>query len=630
MPHSIQVSVPFPVLAGVDEAVPHPSWTAALDSVRSGLSAGALVVLTGEAGLGKSLLLRTLRRDLEQEGEVVVLLPGDDAGAPAWPSSVVLVDGADRVPARLLQYLAGHAGRCVLTGGPGLHAMLGEFGRTPMQVALRPLTPDEVGPYFRAQVERAGLPEALLGPDTLAALASYGRGVPQRLQKLANQALFHARMDDADVVSPLHVAEAARRDGSEERQARAYADLDPAPAVTEPELTAPEPAFDLPSPPEPPIEPPTKPAYEAPPEPAFEPQPVLAFALAPTPVPAATFEWEAAPRPVPAAAAAGSPLPAASRRSGPVRAFARPAILVPGAAACALALAALLTLRPGAAPPTVDPAPAERSPVTAEPTEAPALQATAPHATALQPVTPQAVAPQSVATQSVATQSVAPQAALPQPFEPEASDAGVPPSAPQNQAQAQAQATAIAPVPDAATGPEVPAQTAEGPALVPNGPEPASPATDTARGIQAPAQPSPAQSSPAQPSPEPPAIVAAAGTTPVPRVAAASLPRPPTTPVHVVVTFARADAAAGARAVSLVSALQEAGTDSVLGVGPNAAREPAVTYFYPDDQAAAARLARQIGEAGRERLATASGLPPRPGTIRLLISPRTTLVQRAP
>lgn len=233
-PPLLQIATPFPVLVNANGVVPYPGWIAAVDAVRAGLDAETPVVLAGAPGAGKSLLLRVLKRDLEREGQAVLLLPGSD---PASPSRVVLIDEADRIPPALLRGLVDRAPQCVLAGSRKLLEVLSGSGVQSVLVEMRPLSLGDVKPYLQTQVENAGLDDTLLGPDTLAALARFGGGNPRTLQTLANRALFHARMAGTDVVSAAHVALAAAQDGTESVDAQdgdlPFRDVD-APATTLP------------------------------------------------------------------------------------------------------------------------------------------------------------------------------------------------------------------------------------------------------------------------------------------------------------------------------------------------------------------------------------------------------------
>lgn len=200
-------------MAGLTEVVRHPGWVDAFTTVRAGLEARRPVVLAGEPGLGKSLLLRDLQRVLQDEDQVVILIPGGDRSQDRSPD-VVLLDDADRVPPALLKHLIGSAPRCVLAGPRALVDTLEGLAASPVLVEMRPLSNDEVWPYLRDQVQRAGLPDTLLGPGTFDALAQGGAGNPRRLQKLASRALFHAWIDNADQVSTAHVAGAVAQDAS--------------------------------------------------------------------------------------------------------------------------------------------------------------------------------------------------------------------------------------------------------------------------------------------------------------------------------------------------------------------------------------------------------------------------------
>ncbi len=519
-PSPDKVSIPFPVLAGLDEVVRHPGWVQAFAAVRAGLAAGTPVVLAGQPGLGKSLLLKVLAHTLEQEGQTVVLLPGSNQVQDRQPD-VVLLDEADRVPRTLLQHLVSGAPGCVLVGPRTLLDSLHGLAAARTLVELRPLSPEEVGPYLSEQIGRAGLPDALLGPGTFEALAQAGNGNPRRLQKLASRALFRAWMDNADQVSATHVAEAIAQDGAADASAPA----------------------ELPQPSRDPV--------AAPASPQLAP-PTASLPLAPR-------------RAVPGWAGPG---------------VLRPRIMVAGGAAVlGLALAALAVWPRGG----------------------PALVAAPP---------PPALATDAGPPADRQTAALAAPAAP----EPEPGAAPLPPAA----GAAPEEAGNGATPPEAPSVPPAASPDLAGSSL-PQQPGPTPPDTVAEATVPAPV---PVVVPVPEPPPAPAALPRQALAVPVLPAVPPSLPRPAVAPVHVVVAFPPSAVAAGVRGVSLVAALKEAGMDAVLEVGPVGEQTASVRYFYAADRGAAARVARQMGEAPPEQPATIRGALPRPGTIQVVIPPR--------
>ena len=527
-PSLTQVSVPFPVIAGLGEVIRHPGWVEALNAVRTGLKAGSSVVLAGEPGSGKSLLLLTLMREFEAEGRTVILLPGSKIEAGVQPD-LVLLDEADRVPRDMLTHLVGRAPRCILVGSRRLLDVVEGAAAAPLLVEMRPLLPKEVAAYLLEQIQRAGLPDSLLGPGTVQAIAHHGRGNPRQIQKLASRALFRAWIDNANEVSTAHVADTvAQNDPSGVRSADPpHQDAPPFAEKTEP------PRLTVPS---------------------AERQPVLSPALLPS--------------------------GGLSLAHHPSRVHS----LASGMAVVGLAVLGLLAWH-GREPATVATLPPQPI-IPGGTTEAPGRMVSGPGpGVALDPV-PQPTPPALVASGAL-TPVMSPHS---KPIEPPLPLA--------------AAKTASLAAPPASTFPEPAA------AMPPDPPRtPQDPVLSLVAAIPALIRaPSSQDATAAQ----------------LPEAAMAPLPRPGTIPVHVLVTFPRSDAAAGNRGVSLTGALKEAGMDAVLMVGSVTAQKSVVRYFYGSDQAAAARVARRMGEPGHEQLAVMHGDPPRPGTIQVVLSSQLT------
>lgn len=588
-PPRLRVSAPFLVRVGVDGAVWHPGWVAAMEAVRTGLEAGSLVAVTGGTGVGKSLLLRTLKREFQRAGQESVLLPGE-ARISTRPVDVVLVDEADRVPADLLHELVQRAPRCVLAGSGKLLATLGRSSSRLTIVDMQPLPPGEIGPYLQQQVERAGWPGGLLTPGAVTSLAHHSAGNPYMLQVLANRALFLVRLEEADQVSATHVDLAAAHYSA----ASAGSAFD----TTAPVRDEPDPSLTD--------------AVEY-----IWPAPVL---LAPD------GQQDAAEQ----GTAPASPPAAVPGRGGAPRSF-RLRTLVPVGAICCLALAGAALVSRHGRPPTALVAPAGDA--------LPLVQQVADRSVE---GFPPPAAPQDVVAgdgSAAGTPPPIPGAEQRGPDMAEAvptSDAAAPAMA---DGAGQADGYAAVPGPPAVVPPEPGMQL---PGSAPPGVQIAGAGTGNDAQPPAPSVPAsaPAGNNSGIPEAAPLPQVAAARPAAVPqpsgtdvrpsgeRVAAlqppplpapASLSRPAMMPLHVVVAVARHDPAAESRGASLVNALEGDGVQAVIVPVQPASKEPAVVYFYPSDQPAAAHVARRIGEDGHERLVAPRGVPPRPGTVQVSI-----------
>lgn len=203
---------PFRLGVSPGEAVEHGPWCAARNGVLARLAAGpAHVALLGPAGSGKTLLLHTLVRALQDQGRAVRL--GDRGGMlpDLGGDAVLAVDDADRLDAEALVRLAGRRAPCVLAGLPALAERLpAPF----VAVGLSPLSPDEVARFVAVRLAAAGQRRDLLQPDAVLALARLSGGAPRQVNALAGAAVFLASLDGAGEVGPHHVEEAAAlRDG---------------------------------------------------------------------------------------------------------------------------------------------------------------------------------------------------------------------------------------------------------------------------------------------------------------------------------------------------------------------------------------------------------------------------------
>lgn len=548
-----------------------------MDAVRAGLGAGSLVAVVGGSGLGKSLLLQLLKREYLQAGQHAVLLPGE-AAVSTGRTEIVLVDDADRVPANLLHELARRAPRCVLAGSGDLLAALGHLSGNPVVVEMQPLSLGDIGPYLQEQVERAGWPSDLLTPGAVASLARHSAGNPHMLQSLACRTLLMARLQDADQVSERHVHLAAAH----------YSDANAGSA------------FDMDAP-------------------LWDTRERSSGGVAPdvrhSPVsqPAAGQPDAAGEDAAGEDAASAGPFAAATGWRGASRGVRPQTLVAAGLIGCLVLAGAVLVSRNGqpsvtgmappgdvlasAGPVTIVAVP---SPDTGPPTSETALGAVpAPQEADRNAGAPPALdtAQDAVAGDGRAT----PATTLPLNAELRGPD----------------MAEAV-PTPEVAPAADEPGKVPGYPAVpglseaAPSGPgqppasvPPGTQLADAGKGNDARA----AALSPLVPTP----AVSPSMATP------AALSRPASVPLHIIVSVGRRDPAAESRGAVLIGALEADGMSATLVQGKLALSEPGVAYFYPSDQAAAARVARRVGEAGHERLVTMRGAPPRPGTIQVSV-----------
>lgn len=253
-----------------------------------------LCVLSGEPGIGKSMLVRSLLEGLEEEvfeASLLVVLPGAGAAgavlarfarhlgveAPATErqallaqiyeclaivreegrQAVLLVDDADQLAcdgalAELcgllrLEYEDRRLLALVLAGASPLDDALAadpSLGhRVDVRVRLAAFDADDAARYLAQRLRSAGGEPAILAPDALEAIHQLGRGLPGLMNRLADNALFEAFLCDRPHVARRDVERAHRDLGFDGAPAPAAA-IDasapaPAPArVPEPRRSA--------------------------------------------------------------------------------------------------------------------------------------------------------------------------------------------------------------------------------------------------------------------------------------------------------------------------------------------------------------------------------------------------------
>jgi type II secretory pathway predicted ATPase ExeA len=335
-------------------------YQGALAALRAAVrTSPGLLLLTGEAGTGKTILTKTLVQRLRNDGALVGTrplspsepgalpeavavaygLPGDEAFRAGFEeflsrtaadrkSAVFIIDDADRLTPDtirtiedLLETAASGSPRrlfsILLVGGPGLEAMLGSArhkrlgSRITTRCQLRRLTDEEVAAFLVHRLAVAGVHGSPFKPATVRDIHRASGGLASRIGPLAQQALAppSATRATATARAPITAPPTPR--------SRVAAEVPPpAPAVTS--SVPPPPAVTVPVPP-------TPPAVAAP----VPPPPAVAAELPPPPLPAAPA---ALPTETAALAAIGSPAAPAEVaqsvrvvRSKPVHAPAEPA-----------------------------------------------------------------------------------------------------------------------------------------------------------------------------------------------------------------------------------------------------------------------------------------------------------------
>lgn len=204
-----------------------------------------LVVLTGAGGLGKTMLVRHVLEGLEEEiFEACLLVPVSGVSDGAWvldrlarqlgvetPSReratvlaevydqlaivreggrhvVVILDEAQVLAEQgvlrelrgllNLEYEERRLLTLVLVGLPALARAIADepalADRVDVPLRLAPLSNDEASRYVTHRIRAAGGNPAIVESGAVAALVKWGMGVPRRLNRLADAALFEAHL----------------------------------------------------------------------------------------------------------------------------------------------------------------------------------------------------------------------------------------------------------------------------------------------------------------------------------------------------------------------------------------------------------------------------------------------------
>ncbi len=255
---------PFRLTPDTRYFFPSEAHKAILEVLRYGLKSGeGFLVLTGEPGTGKTMLLRLLLKALSPQVESAVILTPtlypkelieailDDLGLPYDPSSskewllrtfkdyllakategkklVVIIDEAQNLPEESLEELRLLSNlevddrkllQIILAGQPPLLKKL--TSPTLSQLAQRisiwetvtPLKPQEILAYVNFRLFKAGGALVYLHPGCEKFLFEFTQGLPRLINKVMDRVLLLAASKGERFISPVLILEAAETFG---------------------------------------------------------------------------------------------------------------------------------------------------------------------------------------------------------------------------------------------------------------------------------------------------------------------------------------------------------------------------------------------------------------------------------
>ena len=243
----------FPLGPDNTALFPGREYRRAITGLREGMERGCrLMCLVGPAGIGKSMLLRSLRGQLPRGfiheisqpplGGVLSRLAaglgldvaGDEEAAvqrrireyfaasrPKGAAVIQVIDDAETLSrddlALVRRLFDPVRGQILLAGQPQLLSLFSADDGTwtvtqPDRIYyLEPLLRDEIGAYIRHRLNEAGFDRELFEPEAITAVAAYSGGVPRLINLLCFTALASAEFDVSTPISVECIHEAARQ-----------------------------------------------------------------------------------------------------------------------------------------------------------------------------------------------------------------------------------------------------------------------------------------------------------------------------------------------------------------------------------------------------------------------------------
>ncbi|WP_207538383.1 AAA family ATPase [Sabulicella rubraurantiaca] len=227
------------------DAIPHASWQRARAAAMEALRQGRVVLILGEAGSGKTLLLRELERSLRDEGRPVRFLEHALLADPDEVGSTLLVDEAGSLDDAALRRLCSASVPVAIAALPSFVGRLESVSCPAALVPLAPLTPEEVRRFVAAALAAVGSDPDRFSAEAVEVLAILSRGLPRLVNSLGRAATFLAEMEGAPHVGAQHVeaADAMRPRATPETEPKPRVGLapEPMPVRSGPPALVPEP-----------------------------------------------------------------------------------------------------------------------------------------------------------------------------------------------------------------------------------------------------------------------------------------------------------------------------------------------------------------------------------------------------
>ena len=197
---------PFQLSSPPQDAFGHPSWQRAEQAALDAIGRGQSVLLLGQPGTGKSLLLARLGAVLRKQGARPQELRRDDRLDISPTADTLLIDEAGLFTSDQLEQIARLPIVFVMAGLPNLPRRLPS---SLVRVTLEKLAPEDVARFVIARLIACGHPPDLFTPESLVALARRSGGLLRLVIILAGAALFFAEQRGAARITADDVEEAA-------------------------------------------------------------------------------------------------------------------------------------------------------------------------------------------------------------------------------------------------------------------------------------------------------------------------------------------------------------------------------------------------------------------------------------